>query len=182
MITFISSTLLKAHVQLIRLADHLYRSVLGLPQLRRSEITPSLYVGGQYTRRGILKMQKIGITGIVNMRETPIPSYTEIQQMQTLHLATKDLTAPSLTQLQEGINFIHKEIRHGGKVYIHCKLGEGRGPTMAISYLMSTGLLLDDAIEVVRKVRPFISITQKQMDRLRKLERIMQSKVVGSRL
>lgn len=170
------STIKKIHIQLIRLADHLYRSAMGLPQFQRSEITPGLFVGGQYTRRGIRKMQKIGITAIVNMRETPVRSYPEMEIMNTLHLATKDLNEPTIENLQRGVEFITREIASGGKVYVHCRLGEGRGPTMAVAYLMSTDLRLEDAIETVRKVRPFISITQRQMDQLRKLEKDIHEK------
>lgn len=143
---------------------------MGLPQFARSEITPSIYVGGQYTRRGVLRMQSVGITAVVNMRESPIPQYTELENMRRLHLATTDLRAPSLDDLKKGISFIEEEVKNGGKVYIHCRLGEGRGPTMVAAYLMRTGLTLEDAIQTIKDVRPFISITENQMEQLKKLE------------
>ncbi|MBA3551153.1 dual specificity protein phosphatase family protein, partial [Patescibacteria group bacterium] len=58
----------------------------------------------------------------------------------------------------------------GGKVYIHCRFGEGRGPTMAIAYLISTGLTLEHAIELVKKVRIFIRPTVVQIEQLKKFE------------
>ncbi len=115
-------------------------------------------------------MQKIGITAIVNMRETPIPSYKGMEHIRTLHLPTIDLTAPSLSDLKKGIKFIKKEIEREGKVYIHCRLGEGRGPSMMIAYLMSTGLTLEDSLKLIKEARPFIQPTKLQLEQLKVLE------------
>lgn len=90
-----------------------------------------------------------------------------------LHLPTPDLTAPRMDDLLKGITFIKNEIDNGGKVYIHCRAGEGRGPTMAIAYLMSTGMLFEDALHSIKKVRTFIRPTLPQIEQLKKLERIL---------
>jgi len=39
-----------------------------VPTLRRSQITPQLFLGGQYSSRGFNILKKRGITGIVSMR------------------------------------------------------------------------------------------------------------------
>ena len=41
---------------------------------------------------------------------------------------------------------------------------------MAAAYLMSEGCTLDEALAKIRRVRPFITITPPQMQRLRQLE------------
>ncbi|HEX8018609.1 protein-tyrosine phosphatase family protein [Mucilaginibacter sp.] len=55
----------------------------------------------------------------------------------------------------------------GGTVYIHCRQGSGRGPTMAIAYLISTGLTYEDAFSLVKKVRTFINLCPGQLVRLK---------------
>ncbi len=156
-----------------RYTDHLHRALFGLPQMARSEITPQLYLGGQYSKHGYWKLQQIGITAIVNMRETPALIYQDLPKLRILHLPTKDMNEPTITDLINGIQFIGQELDQGGKVYIHCRLGEGRGPTMMIAYLMSTGLTPEDAFRLVQNVRPFIRPTALQMAQLAKLNEMI---------
>lgn len=164
-----------AKINVLRTADHLYRHLTGLPFLMYSEITPNLYLGGQYYSQALHNIKAIGITSIVSMRERPISELKGFQHIKTLHLSTKDLQAPTLENLEKGTAFIKKEIEAGGKVYVHCHLGEGRGPSMVIAYLMSTGLLFEDALTLVKKIRPFIRPTKPQIARLKELETILQS-------
>lgn len=163
-------------INLLRSADHLYRHYSGLPFLRYSAITPQLYLGGQYYSQALDDINAIGITAIVSMRERPIKNLKGFENIKTLHLKTKDLQAPTIENLQKGIVFITNEIDAGGKVYVHCHFGEGRGPSMVIAYLMSTGIMLEDAIAMVKKVRPFIRPTKPQLEVLKKLETILFAK------
>lgn len=169
--------LLKIH--LLRACDHIYRRYTGLPFLKYSEITPQLYLGGQYYSQALKNIQKIGITGIISMRERSIKELEGFEGIKKLHLSTKDLNAPSLENLQKGIQFIKKEIETGGKIYVHCHLGEGRGPSMVIAYLMSTGLLYEDAFTLVKSVRPFIRPTKPQIERLKELEKLQQQQRIA---
>lgn len=160
-----------------RYTDHTWRRYTGMPRLVRSEITPNLYLGGQYYYKGVSKLQRIGITAIVNMRLSPSHQFKGMEKITMLHLPTPDLTAPTIEHLEKGIQFIQKEINKCGKVYIHCHAGEGRGPTMVIAYLMSTGMLYEDAYSLVKKVRTFIRLTPPQINQLKKLETILQKKI-----
>jgi hypothetical protein len=153
-----------------RWTDHLWRRVTGLPLARRSLITPQLYVGGQYSKRSVDDLERLGVTGIVNMRMHSVHKDIKGLHMRICNLPTPDLHAPTQENLQKGIEFIKKEIAKGGKVYIHCRQGEGRGPTMAIAYLISTGLTYDDAFSLVQRVRTFIRPTRSQIETLRIFE------------
>ena len=85
-------------------------------------------------------------------------------------LQPSDRQAPSMEHLEQGVKFIQASIENGGKVYIHCKAGEGRGPTMAAAYLIHSGLNWNDALETIRKARPFIRPTTLQINQLKKYE------------
>ena len=166
---YLVSSILATNIQLQRFIDHTYRNFTGLPTLKRSAITPDLYLGGQYKIGSLHRLKELGVTGIVNMRTRSIHKEAP-QEIQVLHLSTTDLHAPTIENLQKGVIFIQNNIDKGGKVYIHCRLGEGRGPSMALAYLISKGLTLDHAIELIKKVRIFISPTQEQLDQLKKFE------------
>lgn len=167
----------RTRIELERLLDHAERVITGKPTARRSQITPSVFIGGQYRLNALLLFQRLGITGIVNMRSRALYSDTDLAPIRMLHLPTKDLHAPSLESLKKGILFIHDQIKQGGKVYIHCHFGEGRGPSMAIAYLMSQGMLLEDTLALVRRHRPFIRITPPQLERLKEFESELFSKL-----
>jgi predicted protein tyrosine phosphatase len=142
----------------------------GVPVLRHSRVTPQLYVGPQYNARGLALLQTHGITHGVNLRIEFDDEANQLALPQYCYLPTVDDDAPTLEHLQQGIDFIHQAINDGGKVYIHCAGGVGRAPTMAAAYLMSTGLSLDESLEKIRQVRPYIYIMPVQMEQLRKLE------------
>jgi len=55
-------------------------------------------------------------------------------------------------------------------VYIHCRQGLGRGPSMAIAYLLKMGATYDDALATVKRVRSFINPRPVQVQRLKELE------------
>jgi protein-tyrosine phosphatase len=168
------SFLLLVSINLQRATDHIYRYATGMPALNKSEITPQLYLGGQYSDSAITQLKELGITLIVNMRITPVRDIPAMKQFTSLHLPTRDRYAPTLEQLQQGVQRIDEEIKKGGKVYIHCHWGEGRGPTMAVAYLISQGLTLEDAIAHVKKVRTFINPTFVQLERLKEFEKTIK--------
>lgn len=153
---------------MLRMVDQIGRNVSGAPVLYLSQITPQLYIGGQHKKHGWEKMQALGITAIVNMREIQYDDRAQgIAPEDYLHLPTVDGTAPTLAQLHTGVAFISEKVTKGDKVYIHCASGFHRAPTMASAYLMATGLSLNEALAKIKKVRPFarpIPVQKKQLE------------------
>ena len=147
----------------LRWFDVAHRRVLGSPVWALSEVTPNLLLGGQhYYQKGYRRMLKHGITAIVNMRQKHSDEPKGIAGERHLQLATIDNTPPAVTDLMRGVDFIDEEIQRGGKVYIHCAVGCGRAPTMTAAYLVSTGSTPDEALDRIRRVRPFINLTRNQ--------------------
>jgi len=162
-------------LSLQRTFDHSYRQLIGVPTLRYSQITSQLYLGGQYSSRGFKILRDRGITAIINMRLSERKNLPDLGEVTFLHLPTSDTTAPSMTDLKKGVEFISKELEAKGKVYVHCFYGEGRGPSMVAAYLISTGLTVDDALKQIKEVRGFIKVTDAQLQRLSQFERSLQS-------
>lgn len=156
----------------LRVIDQLVRNISGAPVARLSRITPQLYVGGQHHKRGWAKMQNMGITAVVNMRETHHDDHAKgIAPEHYLHLPTIDNTPPSMTHLHAGVAFITEEIANGGQVYIHCASGFHRAPTMAIAYFISTGLTFKESLSMIKRVRPFARPIRSQKQQLEQFER-----------
>jgi dual specificity MAP kinase phosphatase len=171
MIGFFHRLKLKVLNLLDRFSDYDHRMKMGMHSLDKGRVEPYLFVGGQYNLRGLIKLKKMGITAIINMRIHSPLSEIHFKGIKYLHLPTKDHTAPSLEDLIEGVNFADEEIKHGGKVFIHCRQGIERGPTMTIAYLLKKGFSFEDAFNKVQMARSFIRPTYVQVLRLRELEK-----------
>jgi len=161
----------QVHILLDRFLDFEHRLMMGVHSLDRGRINPTLYVGGQYNLRGLQKLRELGITAIINMRMHSPFRETHFKTIKYLHLPTRDHAAPSMANLMKGADFADAEIKNGGIVFIHCRQGIGRGPTMAIAYLLKTGDSFEDAFVKVKKARSFIHPTRVQMQRLKELEK-----------
>lgn len=151
---------------------HLFcRVVLDRPLRRLSQVTPSLFVGGQFKRRGKRILEAWGIEAVVNLRDEFDDRAAALAPPHYLHLPTVDDQAPSMEALEAGVAFIRGQIDAGRKVYVHCASGVGRAPTLVAAYLVSTGLTVEEAWEKIRRVRPFIRPTPVQR---RQVERFAQ--------
>ncbi len=144
--------------------------IRGIPFQRYCQVTPVIYVGPQYRKSGKRELERWGITASINMRT----EHDDVRHGLTFdhycHLPTVDDQAPTLDQLERGVEFIQQVLSNGGKVYIHCAGGIGRAPTMAAAYFIHQGMALDDAITLIRKTRPIIRIMPPQLEQLKRYE------------
>ncbi|MBN1678974.1 MAG: dual specificity protein phosphatase family protein [Anaerolineae bacterium] len=146
----------------------------GVPLLRYSRITPTVYVGPQYGQRGKRRLENAGIHAGVNLRTEFDDAVHGLALAHYCHLPTEDDTAPTIEHLDEGVAFMQRMIADGQKVYIHCAGGVGRAPTLAAAYFIREGVTLDAALDLIRQARPFIFITPPQMACLREYEATYQ--------
>jgi predicted protein tyrosine phosphatase len=144
-------------------ADLVARIIAGASLRSLSEITPQLHVGGQYLRRGWQLLEQRGVTAVINMRSEFDDRAAGIAPAHYLHLPTIDNTAPSYAHLRAGVEFIERELAHGGRVYVHCEAGVGRAPTMAAAFLTSRGATPAEAWSLLRLRRPIIRPTLPQV-------------------
>ena len=170
MLAKIKSVWLIVVIFIEKMIDIMHRHIHGMPNIRKSQITANLFLGSQYNLIGLKKLKALGITAIVNMRIHSV--YTQAQHIgiKYLHLPTVDNTPPDLELLLKGATFMDNEIKNGGKVYVHCRQGLGRGPTMAIAYLIKAGATFEDAFALVKRVRTFINPRPSQIERLKEFE------------
>ncbi len=143
--------------------------------MKYSRITPNIYVGPQFRQTGKRRLEALGIKASLNLRAEFDDRVRQLEFTQHCYLPTEDDHAPTLAQLEEGIQFIQQIIGQAGSVYIHCRGGIGRAPTMTAAYLIEQGATLDQAICQIKKSRPFIKIMPLQMQRLKQFEAIRRN-------
>ncbi|MGQ9786459.1 MAG: protein-tyrosine phosphatase family protein [Anaerolineae bacterium] len=146
----------------------LFMWTMGHEVERYCRITPQLWLGGQMRARGWRWLMARGVTAIVNLRAKHDDRVHQVPADAYLWLPTEDDRAPAPEHFHAGVQFIHRVVAQGGAVYVHCASGVGRAPTLAAAYLVSTGMSLEQALETIRRVRPFIKLTPEQLSALRR--------------
>lgn len=144
----------------------LFMWTLGREVERYCRITPQLWVGGQMRARGWRWLRTRGVTADVNLRAEHDDRAYGVPEEMYLWLPTEDDHAPAPQHFDAGVRFIRHVIAQGGAVYVHCASGVGRAPTLAAAYLVSTGMSVEEALETIRRVRPFIKLTPEQRSAL----------------
>jgi hypothetical protein len=144
------------------------RLIIDQPIRRVCEITPQLFVGAQFRRRGWRVLKSWGISAVIDLRVEFDDRTLGVDLGHYLYIPTEDDHVPTLDELKQGVEFIAEEIEQGGKVYIHCGSGVGRAPTLAAAYLVASGIPPHDAWAQIRNARPFIRPTRVQVEQLEK--------------
>ncbi|KAK1305413.1 putative dual specificity protein phosphatase DSP8 [Acorus calamus] len=86
-------------------------------------------------------LKQLGVCGVITLNEpyeTLVPtSLYQAHGVDHLMIPTRDyLFAPSLGDICQAVNFIHKNASCGKTTYVHCKAGRGRSTTIVLCYLV----------------------------------------------
>lgn len=142
-------------------------------QLNYSDVTPWLAVGGSFRPSQVRHLKARGVTAVVDCREEAEddPVLLRRSGIDFLHLPAPDRFAMSFDQLQEGVNWINEHVASGGKAFLHCEHGVGRGPLMACALLVSRGHDAGEALRTVRSGRWQAMPNDRQLQALLDFER-----------
>lgn len=91
-------------------------------------------------------------------------------------LPVEDHHAPTDAQLEFGVATLEKLVALGKRIYVHCKNGHGRAPTLLAAYLIKKGKTVKEAISFLKLQRPLTHLTEEQKSALQKLARKLTKK------
>lgn len=145
-------------------------------QYNYSQITPLLYLGTNFCCQAAFDADLLekGITADVSLEEERVDQPYGVKYY--LWLPTKDHFPPNLRQLHFGARAIDFFIRRREKVYVHCRLGHGRSPTLVVAYFLFSGLPLYSAIQRVKNKRPEIHLEKRQIMMLKRFENLLRKR------
>ena len=131
------------------------------------EVVPGVLIGRALGNAEGGAAVEQGVTAVLDLTA----EFAETAAFRNLvyrNLPILDLTAPTLEQLDDAIDFIAKESARG-IVYVHCKIGYSRSAAVIGAYLLASGSAesLDDAVSQLRRARPTIVIRPEAMEALR---------------
>jgi len=143
-----------------------FTETAGLPFSRYSKITKNIYIGGRLSKLGILFLRLKRFKAILNLQSEFDDQLLGLRNLNYFHIKCKEFEEISLQNFVQGVNYIESNINNSEKIYIHCAEGVSRAPSFAAAYLMAQGHELGNAVDIIKRVRPFINILDNQVHSL----------------
>lgn len=142
-------------------------------QFNYSKIIDNLYLGSDFCQGGVCLLHsaefaKLGIFVEINLskEENELPP-TNIESYVWLPVADGDVPTPD--QFDIGTAVIDEALLNNKSVYVHCKNGHGRSPTLIAAYFIRyQGKSVDEAIAFTQGQRNEIHIEVDQREALQK--------------
>ena len=127
------------------------------------KVVPGLLIGRQLSDAEAADAVRQGVTAVLDLTA----EFSETKPFRAVtyrNLPILDLTAPTMAQLREAVEFIQAELARG-TVYVHCKIGYSRSAAVIGAYLLasSTVATAQEAVDLLRKVRPSIIVRAEAM-------------------
>lgn len=144
-------------------------------------ITESLAVGGAPRKRDYRRLAALGITAVIDAREEASDDAEALTQVgiRLLHLPTPDRFALSQEQLRRGTRWALERLAEGGKLFVHCQHGVGRGPLQGCAILIGQGLSAPEALRTMRTRRWQAAPNDRQIEGLLQFEERWKQELTG---
>lgn len=114
-------------------------------------VSPTLYRGGQPSRKGFMKLKELGILTIVNLRDEQYMIKSEAELLRSLDLnyvsiPLSPFVAPDTKNIERFLEMVAKETHQPH--FVHCLHGQDRTGTMVSLYrLKSHNWTIEQAYE-----------------------------------
>ncbi len=128
-------------------------------QMNFSRITPYVYLGTNACclRHFNIGLLRRGVTADISLEAERIDAPRGVDYF--LWLPTLDHSSPTRKDLELGSQTIDWFVHHKEKVYIHCKNGHGRSPTLLAAYFIRyQGMTVQQAIAAIKHRRSEIHL------------------------
>ncbi|MBI3046652.1 MAG: dual specificity protein phosphatase family protein [Candidatus Harrisonbacteria bacterium] len=134
-------------------------------------ITDGIYIGTNQCCQTHFeeKLVKEGITADISLEEERVDAPFGVKFY--LWLPVKDQTSPTPDQLEFGVSALEKLVAMKKKIYVHCKNGHGRAPTLVAAYLIRKGKSPEEAEAFIKSKRLSIHLQDVQLAALRDFNR-----------
>ncbi len=145
------------------------------PQLDYNYITDGIYIGTNQCCEMHFseELLKKGISADISLEDIRLDQPFGVKFY--VWLPVKNHTAPTQEQLSFGVTVLEELVRLKKKIYVHCKNGHGRAPTLVAAYLIKKGLKTKEAEAFIKSKRPAIHLETVQRKALRKFEILISS-------
>lgn len=139
----------------------------GIPTLEYNYITDGIYIGTNqccltHFEEGLIKD---GVSADISLEEDRLDAPFGVEFYAWIPV--KNHEAPTKDQLLFGVSALEKIAAMEKKVYVHCKNGHGRAPTLVAAYLTRRGKTPEEAVNLIKSQRPSIHLWEAQTEALK---------------
>lgn len=142
-----------------------------IPALEYNYITDGIYIGTNQCCQTHFdeRLKKEGITADISLEEDRLDAPFGVDFY--IWIPVKNHTPPNSDQLEFGVLTLEKLVSMGKKVYVHCKNGHGRAPTLVAAYLIKNGKSSAEAEAFIKSQRPTMHLEKIQRKALQDFSR-----------
>jgi protein-tyrosine phosphatase len=119
--------------------------------------------------------QKEGVTADVSLEEERLDQPFGVEFYAWIPVP--DHKPPTSRQIATGVALLQKLVSLGMKVYVHCKNGHGRAPTLVAAYLIAAhGMTAEKTKAFLKERRPSVHFQDSQIKALQTFENAARAK------
>jgi protein-tyrosine phosphatase len=133
-----------------------------------SWITDKIIIGSDLCKGGVClihgeEFKKLGVNIEINLSKENNELPPKDIEVGYLWLPVTDGYAPTIDQLKIGTCLIDTAVNAGKTVFVHCRNGHARSPSMVAAYLAKyKDMSLDEALKLIKEKRPESHIEETQ--------------------
>lgn len=137
-----------------------------IKELEYNEIIDGIYIGTNQCCQTHFdeKLKQQNITADISLEEDRLDAPFGVDFY--IWMPVQNHTAPKHEQLEFGVSVLEKLVAMGKKVYVHCKNGHGRAPTLVGAYLIKKGRSPAEAEAFIKAKRPTMHLEEAQRQAL----------------
>ena len=132
------------------------------------EVIPGLHLGAAPSRRAARALTWSGVSYAIDLRTGGVRGSPWPESVQTFSCPLAEYEAPAPATLRAISRQIAALIAYGEIVYVHCRAGVQRAPTVACAVLMQMGWRLPDAFRLVGSRRSVAALSETQLKALKR--------------
>lgn len=146
-------------------------------KIKYNRITPQIYIGTNLCCFDhFAKLKKLGVSVDIDLENERVERFSGSTIDMMLWLPTPNGHAPSIDKLIAGVRFMGAVLARGKRLYVHCKNGHGRAPTLVAAYFTTQGMTPGRAVSFVKRKRPVVHVNREQMAALRQFARLYKKR------
>lgn len=143
--------------------------IMGIPLPLHCKIDENLYIGAKPSWIGMLALKTFSVTKVICLLDKS-ECRKSTRFTDVIHLPLAEFVEIPHEQLLAYVHKIRGLREDKEKIFIHCREGVGRAPSVAAGILISEGVSLFDALKNVRAGRNVSDINSLQMESLDEFE------------
>ncbi|MBI2046361.1 MAG: dual specificity protein phosphatase family protein [Parcubacteria group bacterium] len=130
-------------------------------------ITDGIYIGtNQCCQLDFAEaLKKEGLTADISLEEERVDAPFGVNFY--VWIPVKDHLPPTPDQMEFGVSVLEQLTSAGKKIYVHCKNGHGRAPTLVAAYLVKKGKSPEEAEALIKARRPSMHLEEVQREAIR---------------